>query len=269
MTSQATPPQIAFNNPIWLVQAQRQQALRAVTFPVPALIWVMEGSKELWLGERHCLAQVGQSLLLPAGSEVNLRNLPAPASGRYRALMLNFDRPLLERFASLYPGEADGWQAQDIELLLPPMLELQAALQRLADLAAPDAAASWRQHYLLEVLLHLSSAGLGAALSAGRQHSTGERVRTLVGLAPGHRWTAAELAERLACSEATLRRRLVAEGHSVRGLLDEIRLGSALNLLQTGRLPINAIAAAVGYESPSRFAARFRQRFGTAPSALR
>jgi AraC-like DNA-binding protein len=44
---------------------------------------------------------------------------------------------------------------------------------------------------------------------------------------------------------------------------------SALLLLQSTGLPVGQIALDVGYESASRFAIRFRERFGCAPSAIR
>jgi transcriptional regulator GlxA family with amidase domain len=43
----------------------------------------------------------------------------------------------------------------------------------------------------------------------------------------------------------------------------------ALTLLQATSLPVTQIAMNTGYESPSRFAVRFRQRFGFAPTAVR
>ena len=42
-----------------------------------------------------------------------------------------------------------------------------------------------------------------------------------------------------------------------------------MQLLQSTDLSILRIAEAVGYKSQSRFAARFRARFGFAPSAIR
>ena len=40
-------------------------------------------------------------------------------------------------------------------------------------------------------------------------------------------------------------------------------------LLQSTDFPINRIALEVGYASPSRFATRFRARFGIAPTIIR
>lgn len=82
-------------------------------------------------------------------------------------------------------------------------------------------------------------------------------------------WTAARVAGALAQSEATLRRRLAVEGTSLTELLGDTRMAMALTLLQTTTQPVAHIAAEVGYESPSRFSARFRQRFGFSPTSVR
>jgi AraC-like DNA-binding protein len=86
---------------------------------------------------------------------------------------------------------------------------------------------------------------------------------------PQQSWRAEDVAAQLAISPATLRRRLAAEGTSFRAVLEETRLARALTLIQTTNLPLKHIADDCGYLSPSRFAARFRQRFGSLPSELR
>ena len=73
----------------------------------------------------------------------------------------------------------------------------------------------------------------------------------------------------MAMSEATLRRRLAADGTSFSALLTDLRMTRALGMLQTTDLPVGTIAAEVGYASASRFALRFRDRFGVSPSAIR
>ena len=86
---------------------------------------------------------------------------------------------------------------------------------------------------------------------------------------PPQRWTYAALGEALAMSEATLRRRLASEGTSLSALLSDVRMSAALVLLQATERPVAEIALDVGYQSPSRFAARFRERFGYPPAAAR
>ena len=62
---------------------------------------------------------------------------------------------------------------------------------------------------------------------------------------------------------------VLAEGTGLQAIKDAVRLGRALHLLQTTALPIGVIAGRCGYSSQSRFAARFKARFGLTPSALR
>jgi AraC-like DNA-binding protein len=73
----------------------------------------------------------------------------------------------------------------------------------------------------------------------------------------------------LAVSESMLRRNLRQENAFFQLVLDDVRLGHGLLQVQMTRLPIGRIAANCGYQSASRFSARFRQRFDVTPSQLR
>jgi len=90
----------------------------------------------------------------------------------------------------------------------------------------------------------------------------------LLMLAPEER-SLERVAEAFHCSVSTLRRRLAREQTGFRELLDKVQLGLALDQLQASSLPIADIASACGYDSPSRFAMRFRQHYGISPSELR
>jgi AraC-like DNA-binding protein len=70
-------------------------------------------------------------------------------------------------------------------------------------------------------------------------------------------------------SEATLRRRLAEKSETLSGILLDLRMSAALSLLQATEDSIAQVALSVGYESPSRFAQRFRERFGFSPSQVR
>jgi AraC family transcriptional activator of pyochelin receptor len=58
-------------------------------------------------------------------------------------------------------------------------------------------------------------------------------------------------------------------GASVFGYLRAQRMEHARHLLAGGRFTVTEVAARVGYENPSKFAAAFRKHFGVPPSALR
>ena len=95
------------------------------------------------------------------------------------------------------------------------------------------------------------------------------RIRAMLSTRLDGEWSSDAIARSLAMSEATLRRRLAAEGVTLRELIADVRMASALVLLQATSRPVSEIASAVGYDSPSRFAVRFRDRFGFAPTAVR
>jgi len=69
-------------------------------------------------------------------------------------------------------------------------------------------------------------------------------------------------------SGATLRRRLAAEGTSLRDVIAEARLSQAFSLLSTTNLPVKTVALRVGYNSASTFSRRFSERYGVEPSRL-
>jgi AraC-like DNA-binding protein len=69
--------------------------------------------------------------------------------------------------------------------------------------------------------------------------------------------------------ESTLRRRLQQESQSFRLIVEEVRMAYALGQLQSTSLPIGEIALNSGYQSGSRFTARFRQHYGLLPKHVR
>lgn len=77
------------------------------------------------------------------------------------------------------------------------------------------------------------------------------------------------VAGELALHPRTLRRRLKAEGFVFEALRDEVRLASALELLELTELPIGDVAATLSYASPEVFSEAFRRLQGVAPSEWR
>jgi AraC-like DNA-binding protein len=136
------------------------------------------------------------------------------------------------------------------------------ALQDEGDL--PDAVV---RHRVTELLAWLGA--FGACFSLRLPESYAARIRRLAGRRPDHDWTGAQIGGQLGVSEATLRRRLQKEGTSLRDVLTDIRMTHAMQLLQSSNMPVSAIAASAGFESQSRFAIRFRSRFGFPPTAVR
>jgi AraC-like DNA-binding protein len=237
---------------IRLRQGVRAQ-FRAVVGEFSAIVLVEAGRKVI-RGAGVTEVPAGCLLLMPAQVPLDVENYPAP-DGPYRATGLLIA-------PSLQPptGIAKALHTSDPRAL--------AAFDRALDLCRrPAVPRMIRDHAVLEVLLWLDS--LGLRLPPPAPPSLSLRIRTLAASDLAHDWRAADLARSLGLAEATLRRRLAAQGTGLAAILTDLRMTRALGLLQTTDLPVQEVAFAVGYASPSRFALRFRSRFGVNPAAIR
>lgn len=77
------------------------------------------------------------------------------------------------------------------------------------------------------------------------------------------------VAEKLAVTERTLRRRLTDEGTSYRELYTDARMTIARELLETAGLNVEAVAWRVGYSEPASFVRAFSKKFGKTPGEIR
>lgn len=245
---------------------RRIQNIAEVPFPEPCLMLVTRGRKQLTVGDEVVAAGPGEVLFVNAGVRASMLNAP-DADGLYTASCVVLATDLVRQHATSRGKPPDApWRA-----LTKPALDggLGAALAHVAEGMAVQPRLSDRllRHRLLELLIALDDAGCWCRIDAVA--GMAERVRHVLVAEPAAPWTAAMLAARLHLSEASLRRALGAEGCSFRFLLDEVRMGLALALLQGSSASIQRIALECGYASPSRFSARFRAAFGVLPSALR
>lgn len=241
----------------------------------PALILVDQGTKTVRAerGATAC-AMPGQAIVIDGQQTVDFTNAVPSGVDHYEARWLVFDPALLDDpyyRARTAQAERSGTTGASVRLVPQVAPELASAFGHAAQSLAPDAAlpASIARQRVLEVL-HWLLEQHGIALHAPPVNpGVSVKVRALIAGRLDAEWTAGRIANELAVSEATLRRRLVAEGASLTQLLVDARMATALTLLQATTQPVSSIALSVGYESPSRFAVRFRQRFGFAPTAVR
>lgn len=225
---------------------------RAVVGEVPVILRVEAGRKVV-RGAVAGEVPVGALALLPAGVPLDVENHPGEA-GAYRATGL-----LVVPEIGAPRGQSSGLHSADGRAL--------AAFDRALDLARrPAVPQTIRDHAVLEVLLWLDAAGV--RLPEPAPPGFADRARALLAADLGRDWTAGALAQSLAVSEATLRRRLAGEG-GFAAVLTDLRMNRALGLLQGSDLPVAVVAGEVGYASPSRFALRFRARFGVSPGRIR
>lgn len=84
---------------------------------------------------------------------------------------------------------------------------------------------------------------------------------------PGHDWTVAEMARRVALSRAQFTRRFVAQlGMSPAQYLIQCRIDRAHELLTETGLTVTQTAAALGYTDVPYFSRQYKQRTGRSPS---
>jgi len=243
------------------IVARRRQRIVAAPFAEFAVIHVRAGYKRIGDGTRHAEIPAGGYFAVAPGQLLHVENLPA-ADGPYAAVCLYVPHDSLAAFAA-----ASAESPTQPWAVLPAHATLEQAFaytrQGLAD-GLPDLLL---RHRVAELLAAVALAGFRPQLGQARRAC--ERVRLLLASRPARAWRAEDAARHLAVSPATLRRRLADEASSFRAVLEEVRLTHGLALVQGTTKPLKLIAADCGYASPSRFAARFRERFGTTPSSLR
>jgi AraC-like DNA-binding protein len=236
-----------------------------ITIDNDILVVVRQGTKTVRWTNNESTLQAGDAVAIAGGRTIDIHNRLCDR-GTYEAAWLAWDRDLVTAYAVQHPAGlypvGDLWPIKDVE---PAFLTaFDAAVASLSDMDTPKTIA---QHHLTEVLAWMALHG--ARFQPAEAEPLTARVRQMLSSELDRDWTAPMVAKELAMSEATLRRKLALESISLSELLIDVRMSSALTLLQSTDRPISQISLAVGYESPSRFAVRFRERFGFAPTAIR
>jgi AraC-like DNA-binding protein len=93
-------------------------------------------------------------------------------------------------------------------------------------------------------------------------------VRELLPLDEGYR-SLEDVAKRMHVSPRTLKRQLAASGTSFTDILDQLRHGRAILLLEDRALTLDVIAERLGYSDVANFTRAFRRWTGTTPATMR
>jgi AraC-like DNA-binding protein len=244
-----------------LYRQQSGAPLKQLYIQQPLLIVVRRGAKIMTIDKLVLTAGVGDAIIASAGVFATVVNTPQ-SGGLYEADLFAFGTDLVppsqiptpgtQRFGSFAP---------------PPEFMAACASARDALMLADELPPRVVSHRVGELLAWACEYGLCPTLDDPQQLPI--RVRTIVARDPARDWRVADIASTLAMSEPTLRRHLAAEGTSASDIIADVRLSRALAQLQSTTIPITEIAADAGYDSPSRFAARFRARFGVSPGEIR
>jgi AraC-like DNA-binding protein len=253
------------------LKARRREVFASLLIDQPVLVAVISGAKRVMWNGQDRLFGPGSLVLFPAGVPLDVANELQPG-GQYQALCITLERDLLRLFSATYPALTRPTGASDrADIAVPndPAIT-NAFLHAFAALLEP---ARYGRvviaHRLLEVLLALASGGYCRWLWSPLGEDIAGRVRRLLLLDPGRDWSAPAVAKQLGLSVATLGRRLRAGGTSLRRILEEVRMAEARRLLLETGEPVGAIARRCGYESASRFVARYRQHHGETPGEAR
>ena len=131
-------------------------------------------------------------------------------------------------------------------------------------------------HGVIEKVMEISCPRVGEGEPEAETPFTAEQVETVrrmhdeLLLHPEQRPTIEELARRCLMNPTTLKAVFKAVyGDSLASHMKEHRLEKAAELLRQGDGSVAEIAAAVGYESPSRFSSAFRERYHMLPTEYR
>lgn len=247
------------------IHHMRACTLRNIRLTQSCLVLVLTGEKTLLSGSgQGKVLSAGGALFLPAEEAISCMNIPG-ANEPYLALTVSFDAALLNRVRQrlmvtdkAQNGRSATQKTQDIA----PLLECLHTFLRLLPVDDDPMLALMQQEQMVYILWKL-----GAPVFA-MSHQLVNQIRALVEVAPHYSWSATGLAERLFMTERTLRRHLDTLGTSPSELIRISRLHCGLGMLMRQEMPVSEVAAHCGYASPSRFAARFRDQFGIAPSEL-
>ncbi|UCP11660.1 AraC family transcriptional regulator [Pseudomonas sp. MM213] len=247
-----------------VVLQQQNLEFKRLYIESPVLIYVEKGMKAVrWPGGEY-LIRAGEAIIVAGGQSLDITNRLAE-DGSYRAHWLVWDETLIALNAESNPDLPVIQHALPMRSDIADFaVSLHRAIQAVEDSTVPTMIA---RHRLQELLVWIGING--GRLEQSRVLTMAVKVRRLIGRDLANEWSAGTVASAFAMSEATMRRRLAEEGTNLSNLLIDARMSFALQLLQSTAQPVMQIALSVGYQTPSQFAVRFRDRFGFPPTAIR
>jgi AraC-like DNA-binding protein len=230
----------------------------------PALILLRRGRKTLTVGSEKIVLSSGDAVAIATGTVCDVQN--ETEGGQFESTWIVFPNPILSSMENMFLGHI---RLKGVAPLKKFGDEFLQSFERASQAivipdSIPDIVAAHRMQELLSWVAYT-----GFVFSSEASSTLRGKVRLMIGTQPENNWTATDLANTFGMSPATFRRRLAEQGQSFNDILIDVRMTTALTLLQVTDLPIAQIAFQVGYESSSRFSDRFKRRFGFSPTAVR
>ncbi|GAB2454222.1 AraC family transcriptional regulator [Comamonas humi] len=244
-------------------RARRAHGVRSLDMPGPLLTLLLQGRQQMRVDGSTHVVEAGELLLVRRPCSIDVTNTPGPQDGGYLSLGISLCHEVLDAARLLWAEPITTGGTAVVQL---PLADHASALERWSAAMHADDYAQARLA-LTELLLALCRAG-HAAILAPLPPSLAAQLRALVAARPERDWQSRDFEAELGLSGATLRRRLQAEGTSMRAVVAEARLARALELLYGTRLPVKTVAARVGYRSVASFTRRFGERYGLEPGQI-
>ncbi|TGL58371.1 helix-turn-helix transcriptional regulator [Leptospira sarikeiensis] len=243
---------------------KRELYLARVVTDLPTLVYIKKGTKSLKQNGLEFDIHAGEAVAIAGGQAFDVIN--RPFEGEFEAVWIAFHPNVIRNYKPI---------EQNLEEIDPAfkLSSLGSGFAEAFRLAAESITTNQNIseqisiHRVTEILIWLGE--YGKKFKVPSPTNVSQKVRTLLSANPAKDWSAIEISELLEMSEATLRRKLAAELVSFSEILIDVRMSFALSLLQATDRNIGEIAKQAGYESASRFAVRFRDRFGYSPTVLR
>lgn len=247
-----------------IIAAQRYR-IRTLTVRDDLFVAVLKGRKILQTADNAWHAGHQQGVLVAQGTQWDVINDP-DTEQHYEALALSFSDTLISEFSASAMADA-GATIKSAQTVTVDEELLEAIQRTLPPASGRKVSTPLLHHRIMEVLMLLAERG--RRFEPGHALSWPDKVRRLVAQRPHGDWNVAVLADLFHLSESTLRRRLESSGTTLAALVREVRLETALSMLQTTEWPVGEVAQRCGWDSHSRFTAIFQQRWGVAPSVVR
>ena len=238
--------------------------LHTFTTDYPAIILLRRGKKTIHIGPKKIVLKVGDAIALAPGTTCDVLN--ETDQGQFESTWIVFSDPIVEKAYQSYSNLKKLPEVVGLKNLGAEFIDsFDRGVRSISEPGSiPDVVAEIR---LQEILGWLTQTGY--IFYPDYSEGLIRKLRLLIGSDLQHKWISKDVASSLAMSEATLRRKLSSLGHSFNDMLIDVRMTSAITMLQVTDTPISEIAYKVGYESASRFSARFKKRFGFSPNAVR